>query len=63
MNSLDERDIYLLKTLLKEAQERAQNTLSTGLLSDDADIIGRESAILRQLDSIKIKLEKMLIDI
>ena len=63
MNTFNKSEIVFLLNLIEREAEKAQKSLSEGLFSDDTDRIGHGSAVLRQLDTIRSKLEKMSIDI
>lgn len=54
----EEEARFLLRLIHKEASE-ARHVLSEGLYSDDSDSIGYGSAVLRQVDAVKQKLEKI----
>jgi len=54
----EEEARFLLRLIHKEASE-ARHVLSEGLYSDDSDSIGYGSAVLRQVDSVRQKLEKI----
>ena len=49
---------FLLRLIHKEESD-ARLVLSEGLFSDDSDSIGYGSAVLRQVDAVKQKLEKI----
>ena len=63
MSAFSKSEIVFLVNLIDREASKAQKALSEGLFSDDTDRIGHGSAVLRQLDSIRGKLQKMSIDI
>ena len=58
MIKLTKSELDLLIQLVDNHAEIAHKTLSEGLYSDNADKIGHGSAVLRELDSIRKKLEQ-----